>query len=295
MSRATAMAEAKRLKAIMERHGVRCSIELQPGRPWSGDEWLSRKFGIMNHHTAGSRKGLTPSLALCKKGRTGIPGPLCNGYGGRDRVYRIITLGLANHPGQGGPLVVSGVRIPRDSARPSMWGTEWEHDGVTPWPAEMREFMGRANAALLEWLGRPIAASIEHSTWAPTRKIDRNGYTATSGQAEIRKWKGDDDMPLSSDDVRKNWTGVKVVVNENDPNEKPGPHWTPAQAMAKADTKLDNLTKAVKANSAALKAVLKAVAATSPEAVREAFDEGIAELEKALSGLDVRIEIGKQP
>lgn len=292
MSRATAMAEAKHLKAIMERHGVRCSIELQPGRPWSGDQWYSRKYGIMNHHTAGSRKGDTPSLALCKRGRTGIPGPLCNGYGGRDLVYRIITLGLANHPGQGGPLVVSGVRIPRDSARPSMWGTEWEHDGVTPWPPEMRVFMAKANAALLEWLGRPIAASIEHSTWTPTRKIDRFGYTANSGQAEIRKWKGEDDV--SETDVTNVLRKSKLVKNLNGPDPDKAV-WTVVEALERGDTKLDDLKAATKANAAALKAVLRAVAATSPVEVREAFDEGIAELEKALAGLDVRIEIGKQP
>ena len=289
MSRATAMAEAKHLKAIMERHGVRCSIELQPGRPWSGDQWYSRKYGIMNHHTAGSRKGDTPSLALCKRGRTGIPGPLCNGYGGRDLVYRIITLGLANHPGQGGPLVVSGVRIPRDSARPSMWGTEWEHDGVTQWPAPMREFMGRANAALLEWLGRPIEASIEHSTWTPTRKIDRFGYTANSGQAEIRKWKGEDDV--SETDVTNVLRKSKLVKNLNGPDPDKAV-WTVVEALERGDTKLDDLKAATKANAAALKAVLKAVAATSPTDVREAFNEGIAELEKTIAGLDVHIQIG---
>lgn len=287
MSRATAMAEAKHLKAIMERHGVRCSIELQPGRPWSGDQWYSRKYGIMNHHTAGSRKGDTPSLALCKRGRTGIPGPLCNGYGGRDLVYRIITLGLANHPGQGGPLVVSGVRIPRDSARPSMWGTEWEHDGVTPWPPEMRVFMAKANAALLEWLGRPIAASIEHSTWAPTRKIDRNGYTAKSGQQEIRELggKGDDDMDF------KEFQGKPFARNLNggDPKALTVDMQTFAE---RTDQKLDDLKAATKANAAALKDVLKAVAATSPTDVREAFNEGIAELEKTIADLDVHIQIG---
>jgi hypothetical protein len=49
------------------------------------------------------------------------------------------------------------------------------------------------------------------------------------------------DMPLTKDDVRFNWTGVKVIHNENDPTPTPGPDWTPAEAMAKADTKLDDL------------------------------------------------------
>ncbi len=192
MSRASAQADAQRLKSIMEKHGVKCSLELQAGRPWGGDAWYSRKHVIMNHHTAGPRSGNTPSLGVCKNGRTGLPGPLCNGYGGRDFVYRVITMGLANHPGVGGPLTVAGFRIPQDSARISAWGTEWEHTGTTTWPAGMSEFMGRANAALCEFWAVPIERVIEHATWT-TRKIDRAPKYARSGstgQAEVRRYGG---------------------------------------------------------------------------------------------------------
>lgn len=191
MSRDQAMVEAKRLKSLLEKHGVKASIELQVGRAnrtgW-GDDWYSRKVGIMNHHTAGSARGLTPSLSVVKNGRPRLPGPLCNGFGGRDLVYRIITMGLANHPGQGGPMTLDGYRIPKDSARHVLWGTEWEHDGRSPWTSEMREFMGRANNALLEWMARPVSVSIEHKTWAGSRKPDRYRYDAADGQAEIRAW-----------------------------------------------------------------------------------------------------------
>lgn len=192
MSLQDARREAERLKAIMAAHGVTASIELQAGRPWSGDPYYSRKHVLMNHDTVGPMRGKTPSLAVCKGGRAGLPGPLCNGYGGRDFVYRIITMGLANHPGVGGPLTVAGFTIPENSARISCWGTEWEHDGVSAWPAGMSEFMGRANAALVEFWRIPVARSIEHATWT-RRKIDRSpGYTrsGTTGQAEIRKWGG---------------------------------------------------------------------------------------------------------
>ena len=181
--------EAQKLRAVMERHGVQCSVEVQIGRPWAGDDWYSPKHVLVNHHTAGSTTGNTPSLALVKRGRgADLPGPLCNGYGGRDHIYRIITMGLANHPGAGGPLTVAGFTIPKDSARISTWGTEWEHDGTSAWPADMQEFMGRSNAALCEFWEISASRSIEHSTWAPKRKIDRNRYTAATGQAEIRLW-----------------------------------------------------------------------------------------------------------
>lgn len=196
MSLATATAEAQRLKAIMTKHDVVCSIELQAGRPWSGDPYYSRKYALIHHHTAGPRTGTTPSLSVCKRGRGGnlpLPGPLCNGYGGRDHIYRIITMGLANHPGLGGPLTLSGFTIPKDSARISTWGTEWEHDGVSTWAPEMISFMGRASAALTEWLAVPIERNVEHKTWAPRRKTDRSPHFSSSGsvaQADIRLWGG---------------------------------------------------------------------------------------------------------
>src|ERR671910_1614905 len=109
MSAEAAQEAARRLRVALLDHGVsKVSVELMPGRPVSsGSRWLNTKFiGEMSHHTAGPASGLTPSLALCKRGRTDVPGPLCNGYGGRDLVYRIITMGLANHPGKGGPLTL---------------------------------------------------------------------------------------------------------------------------------------------------------------------------------------------
>src|SRR3546814_12375897 len=95
MSYALALSEARELQAIVESYGVKCTIELQVGRPWSGDDWYSRKYVLMNHHTAGPMTGLTPSLAIVKKGRSDVPGPLANAYGGRDTVLRILDMALA--------------------------------------------------------------------------------------------------------------------------------------------------------------------------------------------------------
>lgn len=186
---------AHRLRDAMHDHGVaKVSIELMPGRPvQSGSRWLNTRFiGEMSHHTAGPAAGQTPSLAVCKRGREDVPGPLCNGYGGRDLVYRIITMGLANHPGKGGPLTVGPFRIPQDSARPFLWGTEWEHPGTPqhPWADEMKDFTARSNAAILDWLGQSASHHVEHSTWASGRKVDRIGYTAESGRRELQPFLG---------------------------------------------------------------------------------------------------------
>lgn len=217
MSEARAIEEARDLKRIMAKHGVECVVELRRGRPnVDGSDWWTRKHVSMNHHTAGPAKGLTPTYSLVRNGRSDLPGPLANGYGGRDHVYRIITMGLANHPGEGGPLTVAGFYIPRDSARISTWGTEWEHTGVDPWPRAMKDFMARSNAALLEWMDRPVRASIEHKTWAPDRKIDRNAYTAEKGQDEVSAYLdtiAPPAPPVPIGDVTQEEDGMILIVS----------------------------------------------------------------------------------
>lgn len=239
--RDSALSKAKALKAVMLQFGVpEVSIELLPGRPNSHGVY-DAQFTVtnMNHHTV-SRFGanLTPVLWLCKNGRSDLPGPLCNGYGGYDLCYRIITFGYANHPGSGGPLVVPAYSggtftIPRDSARRYAWGTEWEGglneadwDRLLTNPRNgrqmtMREFMGRSNAAIRTY--NKIIHVCEHSTWT-SRKIDRLGYTVAKAEAELQKYRKEgDDMPDREEFqkwVRRTPITTKVG-KENKPKERP--------------------------------------------------------------------------
>lgn len=211
MSQATALAKAQAFKTVLLHHGVpEVSIELMQGRPVPGDRWDS--LGVVTnffHHTVSSYKptSLTPVLALCKSGRSDVPGPLCNAYGGWDLCYRIITFGYANHPGEGGPISVpksggGSYRIPQDSARKYAWGTEFEGgiseadwDKVLKNPRNgktmtFREFMGRVGAGVQDYFNVPLGAHLEHLTWAPRRKTDRKNYTQAKGVAEIKKFGG---------------------------------------------------------------------------------------------------------
>lgn len=220
IGREEAVHRAQILRGMLLKHGVpEVSIELQIGRPSAGDDWNAcRPLAVFSHHIASkpTQENPTPGLALVKLGRSDLSGPLCNGTAGVDLVYRIICMGLANHPGFGGPLTVRGplgtFTIPKDVARPFAWGTEYEggFDDAT-WDKEyenrrtgrrmtFREFMARANAGLVEGIWaingrgkRPSAAMdlsgyhAEHKTWAPDRKPDRLGYTTERGIDEIRK------------------------------------------------------------------------------------------------------------
>lgn len=202
-SYATALAAARDMKECFLDYGVKCSIELQMGR--GSDAWaVPTKYHRMHHHTVSRYVpggNLTPILALCKRGRTDVPGPLCNGYGGYDHVYRIVCMGLANHPGQGGPITIDGVRIPENSAREPTWGTEWE-GGIQDWDniPGMLEFMGKADNALVDYTGRPITSQMEHSTWAPDRKIDRLNFTRELGIALTRRWRIKDGFDMDANE-----------------------------------------------------------------------------------------------
>jgi hypothetical protein len=232
---ATALTRARAVRAVLLDHGVpEVSIELQPGRPMGRDDWNSLDpVAVLSHHIASNPTvaNPTPGLSLVKRGRSDLPGPLCNGTAGVDLVYRIICLGYANHSGFGGPLTVSGplgsFTIPKDNGRAYLWGTEYEGgytnevwDKVytnrrTGKTMTFREFMGRCNAGLVEaiWLPglnsrgkRPTPGMDlsgyhgEHKTWAPGRKPDRKDYTTESGRAEVRRFNEiEDDMPTPKD------------------------------------------------------------------------------------------------
>lgn len=230
-----ALRRARIVRDCLLAHGVpEVSIELQPGRPvYAGeDQWNALDpVAVLSHHIASnpSPGNPVPGLGLVKRGRPDLGGPLANGTAGVDLVYRILTLGLANHPGYGGPWTVSGpcgtFIIPKDNARPFVWGTEYE-GGYTDavWDATythasgvamtFREFMGRCNAGLVEavWAinsyGRtpPRNADLsgyhgEHKTWAPGRKPDRRNYTTEDGRAEIRRYETRMEDDVAAEDV----------------------------------------------------------------------------------------------
>jgi len=231
MTQAQATAEARELKATIDRwwRRTRCSIELRSGR--GTDPWLvPRKPLRMQHHTATYYRGpsgnLTPSLYICKNGRSDVPGPLCNGYGGYDLVYRIICMGEANHPGLGGPITIDGVYVPQNSARKPTWGTEWEggYQDYETIPG-MLDFMGAVDCALAEYgmLGaaRPLTSQMEHKTWAPTRKVDRRGFDRARGicltQQMFNKYRPGTTTPPTTGDWFDMATEAQLqkVVNSN--------------------------------------------------------------------------------
>lgn len=227
--RVKALEKARFLKTILLDHGVpEVSIELQSGRPSDHGTWDALFIvSDMSHHTVSrfDPNNLTPVLGLCKRGRSDLPGPLCNGYGGWDLCYRIMTLGYANHPGAGGPITVPALTagrftIPKDSARRYSWGTEWEGGlNEADWDRtltnpntgkkmDMREFMGRSNAAIQVWAEIHKNAHLEHNTWT-SRKIDRLRYNQVKGIAEKEPYL----MPEPPDDNTSSTPNITRAIS----------------------------------------------------------------------------------
>lgn len=320
--RPTALKRARLIREVLLDHGVpEVSIELVPGRPTSGDEWNALDpVAAMSHHIASrpTPANPVPGLALVKRGRSDLPGPLCNGTAGVDLVYRIVTLGLANHSGYGGATTVRGplgaFTIPKDVGRPFIWGTEYEggyDDAVwdrtylnrrTGKRMTFREFMGRANAALVEaiWLpginsrglhdritpGMDLAGyHLEHKTWAPGRKPDRHNYTTRSGRAEVRRYatkEQEDDMP-SKKELQRWVADTPIPIKVGAKNDVK--HWKLGTVLQHLEQEQDAIKRKLNqllardadalADNIAGRLAIDVDAAVVKQAVKDALAEGI--------------------
>lgn len=147
--------------------------------------------GSVNHHTAGSGNGATPSLNVCIYGRGGphpVPGPLCNVLQSRepsgwDKAY-VIAAGRANHAGEGGWRGLTG--------NSSVHGLEVEHVGTTGVSSNRVEVSARIQAAFLEGSTRDARLTCQHFEWAPDRKIDFNvlGMGPDQFRSRVNYWIG---------------------------------------------------------------------------------------------------------
>jgi N-acetylmuramoyl-L-alanine amidase len=124
--------------------------------------------GSVNHHTAGSSKGKSPSLNGVIHGHPGsASGPLAHALQSREPdgndIFYVVASGRANHAGQGGWKGLSG--------NSSVYGLEIEHTGVDPLPEGRQKLAARFHAALAR--GTYSESMVcQHREWAPRRKID---------------------------------------------------------------------------------------------------------------------------
>lgn len=155
-----------------------------------GKSTITPRLGV-NHHTAGARTGVVPSLGVCINGRPDVPGPLCNVLLGRDGIARLIAAGVSNNAGRGSWRGITG--------NSNTLGLEIEHVGTLAEPVSLHilDVAARIQAAFAR--NRYDASFvIQHFEWT-VRKIDfveeavptiytPDGFRATVDQ--YLKWDG---------------------------------------------------------------------------------------------------------
>ncbi|GGK52699.1 N-acetylmuramoyl-L-alanine amidase [Streptomyces flaveus] len=150
--------------------------------------------GVMIHHTVTS--GSKRTVEICRKGYSGLPGPLCHGVITKDGRVHLVGYGRANHAGYGDDDVLRAViaerGLPRDNEANTdgnryFYGFECENlgDGEDPWPAAQLEAIERAAAAICRHHGWTERSVIGHLEWQPG-KVDPRGFTMASMRRRIR-------------------------------------------------------------------------------------------------------------
>ncbi|PWJ07912.1 N-acetylmuramoyl-L-alanine amidase [Streptomyces sp. NWU49] len=139
--------------------------------------------GVMIHHTV--TRGHDRTVDICRKGYTGLPGPLCQGVICKQGHVHLIGYGRANHAGLGDPDVLRAViaerELPADNqasvdGNRHFYGFECENegDGEDPWPEEQQEAIVRAATAVCRHHGWNERSVIGHRDWQPG-KVDPRG------------------------------------------------------------------------------------------------------------------------
>ncbi|MEU6376825.1 N-acetylmuramoyl-L-alanine amidase [Streptomyces sp. NPDC046909] len=151
--------------------------------------------GVMIHHTV--TRGSAATVALCRDGRTGLPGPLCHGVITKDGRVHLVGYGRANHAGLGDGDVLQAViaerGLPVDNEASTdgnryFYGFECENlgDGQDPWPAAQLLAIERVAAAICRRHGWSERSVIGHLEWQPG-KVDPRGFTMASMRERIAK------------------------------------------------------------------------------------------------------------
>ena len=150
--------------------------------------------GVMIHHTV--TKGSARTVAICRDGYEGLPGPLCHGVITKKGKVHLVGYGRANHAGSGDADVLKAViaekaPLPKPNQNDTdgnrhFYGFECENlgDGVDPWPDEQVEAIVRVGAALCRHHNWTVRSVIRHLDWQ-LGKVDPRGLDWRDVEARI--------------------------------------------------------------------------------------------------------------
>jgi hypothetical protein len=199
--------------------------------------------GVMIHHTV--TKGTDKTVEICRKGYSGLPGPLCHGVIAKDGTVHVVGYGRANHAGKGDRDVFNAVvaesyaTVPPAAnqanmdGNPHFYGFECENlgDGKDPWPPEQINAITRVSAAICAHHGWTEKSVIGHLEWQPG-KVDPRGFTMKYARELIRS--------------RLNPVKPKPTPVKPKPTPAPAPAPKPTGYDARQDDALEQLEARVK-------------------------------------------------
>lgn len=145
-------------------------VSEHPGWQTRGRRLLTIR-GVICHHTASPPGKEAPSLGTVVRGRSDLPGPLCQLLLGRSGTFIVIAAGAANHAGRG---LWHGIT----DANGQMLGIEAENSGLgEPWPEKQLDAYIRGCAAICKHqkLGPEMVAGHREYALPRGRKIDPTG------------------------------------------------------------------------------------------------------------------------
>lgn len=151
------------LPAVLRNAGLK--VSLVDGWENRGRRDVGNIFGVICHHTAGSRDGNMPSLRTLINGRPNLRGPLAQLGLGRDGTYYVVAAGRCNHAGEG---IWNGMT----NGNANFIGIEAENTGRSndfPWPTVQMEAYHHGVAAILKQIGRGADFCAGHKEYALPR------------------------------------------------------------------------------------------------------------------------------
>ena len=159
-------------------------------------------FGVFWHHVGNlPPRALVvpaPSIGLCQRGRSDVPGPLCQWLVDGEGGWNWITDGRANHAGSGDRdvfewLIAAGVRAddpPRangdDSSLMNRYTVGVEVEGNGNWSPKVYDAMLRGTRALLKHYDARRDNLVSHKE-STTRKADPAGIDMHAARAWLRQ------------------------------------------------------------------------------------------------------------
>lgn len=218
-----------------------CRVIETPGWRTRGTDLVTVR-GVVWHHTASSTKSSDEAVAnLLVRGRSDLPGPLCQLGLQRDGSFVVVAAGRANHNGFG------------------TWGNqsigiEAYNNGVgEPWPAVQLDAYDRGTAAILRHLRLSTAEVKGHRETDPHRKIDPAGIDMDAARQRIAALltyrppaptpqPEDDDMFTDDDRAKLDEVYAQLTTSRDDKSPKGATvRWLAATARSRAGRALSRL------------------------------------------------------